>query len=226
MLIVIFCGITNGSNAAIIYDLGGDWAPRDGIGANPNGTWSIGRNPGLDPADFILNTAYSESHPPGSSGWYNPETHAWGWPASYPMGWHLFEGGPIDGVIFAGETAVQMYPGGDPDVPSVWHNLVYRWTAPAAGIIDISAAVLRGYGQADPYVLHNGTVLATWTGVGSYSASGIVVAAGDTIDFLFEDYLDYSTLYAVEETITWEIPEPASLVLLALGSVVLCRRRH
>jgi len=109
-----------------------------------------------------------------------------------------------------------------------------RWTSPVAGTIDI-AATFVGLDEdgttVDVHVLHNSSSLfESW--IHSYAApesfSGtITVGIGDTIDFAVGYGDNYNLLddtTGLSATIT-TVPEPATLLLLGLGAVMLRKKR-
>jgi len=132
-------------------------------------------------------------------------------------------------TLAAGDLALDDYLGGD----TAWGWPTVRWTAPAAGIIDIAATWINpGDTVQNAYIAFNAitasdpvasTTLgpADATGV-SYSQTGLSVEAGDTVDFFAAGT---GGLTILDATITMMIPEPATMVLLGLGGLAAVVRR-
>jgi len=127
--------------------------------------------------------------------------------------------------------------------PSVGNLNVISWTSPITGVVDISWEVIRGQDNANGdgveyYVdLNNAAgniaalsgVLAQATGLpttGVLTQTGVAVNIGDEILFIIASgasgAADITSLG--NATIT-EVPEPATMALLGLGSLVMLRRK-
>lgn len=213
--------LTVAANAVMVYDLGADWEsgqPLGSGGANPNGVWSYGNSTELTKVSFISNAHYEQ--------WGTTAGSSWTAAGTWSLIWHSFTHTDGNGDINWGDTVVQT------GVNNPGVNGVIRWTAPSAGVIDIALVIEQGYGNSSGALLLNDVVLQTFDVLSSlndthnYSAGNIAVAMGDTLDFVIVSGTDYSNLVKVDELITFAVPEPATMSLLALGALAMLRRRR
>ncbi len=123
--------------------------------------------------------------------------------------WVAPEDGTYDlDVLFTGNKVGGQY--------SFW---LRTWVVSNVG--GVSTVLDQGYLYDGYYV--SGAVPGSYV---DFSNLSMLLSAGDSIDFLVDDG-DSGTGAAVglDATITQVIPEPASMILLGLGSLVLARRR-
>ena len=135
-------------------------------------------------------------------------------------------------------TASQAYPGDNSVVGSC--EAVRRWVSTFAGTIDIAGTLQKEYNSSTDgwnngvicRVLVNGNAIVdqnlmpgTDGNLYTYSASA-VVAVGDKVDFVLDPYWNNGadrTTYTAQIT---TVPEPGMVALLAVGGLVLFKRRR
>ena len=220
------CGalLVTAVHAALVYDLSADWT----AGNNPSGAWTYGAYGSggsggtLDPSTFTRFTAESTTLVPGLDIWWfggdpNIEKNLTGADIlAYDIDW-------VSGQVAFGP---QFGP------------TVARWTAPASGLYDIAVTYMTIQKVNSPpsaYVYVGLTevfdqALTAVSGAqfgtpASYAASNVLLAAGQTVDFVvFGDNRLLNKTTEVDATITL-VPEPALAGLLALGGLLLAGRR-
>lgn len=192
------------------WDLFGDFS----AATNPHGAWTYGTTasvaaPGYTVAAFTHNA-------------YN----GWGDPTEEVL--------MLDGVIFGGDAAgkIAMSTG---QVGSAIAVFVVRWTAPEAGVYDVTASFaqlpnrddLRG--DVNLYVLANGTAVYSefkpdnynepaGFGYEPYTYSGqVTLGAGDTIDWAVDPATWYGRDWMTLEATVTTVPEPSSILALVAG---------
>ncbi len=108
-----------------------------------------------------------------------------------------------------------------------------RWTAPYAGTFDI-ASTFTGIDHylgttTDVHVLHNGISLFDgsvngWCDTSSFSTT-VSVGMGDIIDFAVGYGINPNNTCDTTALSATIVPEPATIVLLTLGGIILRRKR-
>lgn len=116
------------------------------------------------------------------------------------------------------------------DGPSLWAKdnsngfPVIRWTAPSSGVFDIVGEFegndSRGVDN-QVYVVINGTsvfsdAVTSPTDIAPFSVAGVVLAAGDHVDFLLTN-TGGNTEYGWTRVDATIVPEPSTALLLGLG---------
>lgn len=199
--IAVVCAVGGGSLAAqIVYDLNDDWVaamPTAGsAGVNPNGPWTYGHNTALTQAGFTANRAWDNWSPFDALAVWGNAVGTW------PLMWHSYTAtDPNPSGAEPGETVLQSgynKPG--------FHSVV-RWTAPIAGWFNINIDFQLGYGAEGTVILHNDTILSS-APIGNHVYNeDILLAAGDTIDFVMLGETGTSNASVLYETIM-ETVEP------------------
>ena len=214
---------TPAASAAPIYNAATDFS----LSANPAGPWSYGYE------DQLGGPLHLYDGP--TAGWRDaPGLDAW---TSDALGVdpNISHNRTASELSFLGDTihvpanGLTIHPGpsGEPTV--------LRWTAPAPGRYQVTAA-FQGNDQAGPttdvHVLHNGTSLFSGEvkafGAGPSFTRAVTVAAGDTLDFAAGygsngNYFFDST--GVAATIT-ALPEPVGVVTPLFTAFALLHRRR
>jgi hypothetical protein len=132
----------------------------------------------------------------------------------------------FDGYLPITTDLVYLHPGGVNAGVAV-----LRWTAPEAGIVDISALFSTSSTSAtvgaslvkDGMAITSGSIVGGTTNTFDASMSGLAVIAGTKLDFCIDDGGNGygNDMSSLDLTVTLSIPEPATLSLLALGAIGL-----
>jgi len=184
--------------------------------SNPAGVWSYG----WMPTDFSSFNLYPDmrliTSVNNSPAWYDKAL------GTEPVIWKNESSGAIWGVS-PGE--VSLHPG------SSGQASVIRFTAPFAGLADISAIFSAGDGAAMNVGVRNSSgFLWTASDAGSWLSMDYSFAPLDTIDFVVWGGYYYGNT-PLDVTISLEkrtVPEPSTLLLLAsgVGGMAVFRRRY
>lgn len=212
------------SNAVIIgsYDLAADFT----TAANPNGVWSYGYSTTLG-GSFVLHTSTSPNPTYYSTidNWHTDL--GYGMPAvlrNSTAGTVTNDTGTA--VLTAGQLA--SHPGYSGQFS------VVRFTAPAAGLFNVSGSFLGADivgTTTDVHILlnggaiFNGAVSGFDAGSGPSFNSDWSLAMGDTLDFVVgwgNGNFDFDST-AISAVIT-QVPEPGTAAILILGGLAMLRR--
>jgi hypothetical protein len=204
--------------SAQTYNLAQDWSPTD----NPNGPWSYLRGSTLLPyqpttcCGLPVTTSFAPSHVPGSflPVFWRPGS------AGSDVFVHSYD--PFNGGAFIGEA-------------------VLAWTAPSAGVVDISGHFY--YGQlpqqrSNDIIIRNGTTVLGSQTVSylnyfdsshpwNFSFGGVAVDTGDIISVTFQRTPAFSSGSGVGGNVQISlVPEPTTALMLVAGlvAVVITRK--
>lgn len=196
--------------------------------SNPNGVWSYGRDP-ADMAGYQFKAFDTLGYSDTLLYWSD---------SSYLTGDTPHFGKNMGAVPRFGVLPGQLtlHPG---ITTTTDDAAILRFTAPASGLYAITAQLFDGgNGETDVWFVRNGDFsnpLAT-LGVSSanpgYSASGVQLAAGDTLDLVVGNHGSYfgdSTPFSLQISNGVSVPEPGTIPLLAASFVLLAgfsRRRR
>lgn len=225
---VLLLGWTVCAQATTIYDVANDFSTT----SNPNGVWSYGYYTSAsdgNPATFTLYTVHGKAL--DNNG--NPtELDAWKFNED---GWSNIIHNPTDSSITEFDVITWA-----PNALTLFSNdnsrgfAAARWTAPMAGTADVATTwmpVYPGVPLATEYAIlgHAGTysVLYTHTQWGfvedTWGATGLTIAAGDTIDFAIVN----QNVTQLDATIRFSpVPEPSACILMATGLLAYVWRRR
>lgn len=212
-------GLLNGvaSKAGTVYDAAADFSPAN----NPNGVWSYGWSSTLGSA-FNLDVAHTSGS--GLDFWEGPVSTV-SPPGLFPYVGH---NGTSSTIIYFGTVQVEagqlfMHPGPQ------GQDSVLRFTAPSSGTYQLSTS-FTGIDFVEPtttdvHVLLDGTSILNSNvdgfgpGSGPFLATPLTLQKGDVVDFVVGFGADGTYFFdstGITATLTY-IPEPSSLILLAIG---------
>jgi PEP-CTERM motif len=204
------------ARAGTIYDAAADFSPTN----NPNGVWSYGWSQTLG-STFNLDTTSATTD--GLNFWEGP-VYTGAPPGSFPVVGYNGTTSPITwGTVQVQPGQLWMHPG-----PQDQYSVI-RFTAPTAGTFVLATSFngidFVGPSTTDVHVIidwssiFNGNVDGYGPGSGPSFTTTLTLHAGDTVDFAIGygadgNYFNDST--GITATLS-SVPEPASLMLLALG---------
>jgi len=232
LLLVGILGITGWAGAAV-YDLNADLD----FSTNPDGVWSYGYAENGTP-NLYNSVIWNVSGSTGLHVWCQdnyPDGH--GNVLKNTTGSDVSQPNWPNGMYwFAGKTHMMTSEFG----AASGRSTAVRFTAPAAGLYDIDVDFLKattGDVAVDVLVLMNGSSallsqrISNADADAAYNGLGVSLALGDTIELLTVpvagsgDHDGGFIITQVDAVIT-EVPEPATLSLLAGGAVLGLLRRN
>ncbi len=188
---------------------------------NPNSVWSYGYNPAAL-AGYQFEAFDSFAATATTATWNDSNYISLGTPAF----WKNLSGSTVVTTL-PGQVA--LHPGPD----SSADEAILRFTAPQAGVYSISAQFFAGdSGETDAWIVLNGDFASPLSSLGvtstnpSYTAPSLLLAAGDTLDFVVGSHGSYfsdTTPLAVQVSAVPELPT-AWLALAGLGLLAGGRR--
>ncbi len=181
--------LTNYDPSGSGQGISGSWNFREGLSfaANPNGPWSYGASPhaaipaAVDTAIFYpYNNSFIESGS-GTPWWHYDSSHPFYNPAIVPCLYYNNTSGSVYGCP-AGMAA--LHSGLTSGSEAI---AVVRWTAPAAGMVQVSGTFYAGNaGRCDYYLIDNQTTVLA-SELDTYNQFSfnlnVNVSTGDTLDF-------------------------------------------
>ena len=115
-------------------------------------------------------------------------------------------------------------------------NAVLRWVAPTNGSVDVTGqftdlqqSSVGLYIQADGSTIFNSIYSGSspYQAAVPFSLSNVPVTQGEDIDFsVGTSGVDNNDAVGISATVTESVPEPTSLAILGVGSVILLHRRR
>ena len=196
------------------YNFAGDFSVTNG---NPNGVWSYGYETTLGGA-FIN---HSEGFVSGDHLWWRTNLESSGVPATFKNTGIT----PGIGGLLPGKAA--LHPG-----PGTGEYSVARFTSPGlVGTLDINGSFGQGdAGIVSVYILKNGVQVFgnNVTISDEFFSISTSIGAFDTIDFIVGSsgiINSDTTPLDANLVLTQSVPEPASLSIVALGSLAFLRRK-
>jgi len=235
-MVGLVLGLT-GLVSATTYDLNADF----NYNANPNGVWTFGYYQGAGVVPYDIPDP-NMAEVTGVNGIRSFKEGVWA-PNDY-YGWVAKNTNSTDVVVNEWPNQMKWYAGKThlmTPVSVVWNEwacTVARFTAPSDGQYDINIDFLKASladVAVDAHVYVNGAnVLAQRISNAdvdaSYDALGVNLTAGQTVDLLVIPVEGSGIsnggfiITQVDATIT-SVPEPATLVLLSLGGLLLRRKK-
>ena len=184
--------------------------------ANPNGAWSYGYSPGSG-SNYMFKRFDQLQDSAGVLHWGDSQYESLRAPA-------FFKNNSSDTVTGAPPGVIALHPGlfenGD--------RAILRFTAPSSDFYSFVAQFFSGdIGETDAWIVMNedfGSQLAS-LGVTSlsptFSLTALALNAGDTIDFVVGNWGNYlfdtTPLSVLMSTASAPVPEPATLLMAAMG---------
>ena len=202
--------------SAVVFDLADDFSAT----ANPNGAWQYGSSTASYPEVAQPFSIYSLPTTRGSA--FDFWVHSL--QAADPNVFHN------DAATAASSFGYTLQPN-QAAFNCAGSSSIYRWIAPSAGAYSIQAdfVALDG-GQPHLYVVSNGTVLfetiLTAQDMTAEFDTLQLVDAGAPVDFVLKSAGGFLAVTGIDATITnVPVPEPSSVALLAVGSMLAVLRR-
>jgi hypothetical protein len=212
---------------SVTYNLESDWSEIN----NPNGVWALRQGTTTLPYRSDIGAKCCSSSDGISGGWA-PGSGLHDWLPFFVQSTMNTPGYNNGDILVHSVDSVN----GDPALGEA--NLI--WTAPSAGVIDISGGLWHGQWtltRSNDFFLTLDGILLTQGTVGpsnplgtpvSFNLTGLSVDAGDVIELKFQRR-GAATITGIDLSIvhtTTVVPEPASAILLLTGLGLLSRFRR